>query len=169
MKAFFVFLSIIGIAVFLFWAGYRAVAAIRYDINCGGHLKRAADANTVEMAKVELDVALQYMENNNLKSGFTSILYNTPDEDIGFWYNNIKSARAELDKVNENTTQLERTNILMKLRETLLDSSDGSVSVTAPMGISVYPRNGILVTTCFFSLFVAIIGMIGAVIVWDNY
>ena len=93
------------------------------------------------MAKKELAVALNYMESNNLKSGYTSVIYQTPDEDIGFWYNNILASHDELSKVTEETTQLERSNLLIKLRETLLDKGESSESITCPDGISVYPHN----------------------------
>lgn len=41
-----------------------------------------------------------------------------------------------------NATQLERSNLLMKLRETLLDQGEnGKIVVTFPEGISIYPNN----------------------------
>jgi len=41
----------------------------QFDIHCGGHLKRAGDANTIEMASKELETAIQYMEVNGLTQG----------------------------------------------------------------------------------------------------
>lgn len=41
--------------------------------NVSGFLKRAADANTIELANQELTKALDYLEANNLTSGYTSI------------------------------------------------------------------------------------------------
>jgi len=112
-----------------------------FEKDCEGYLKRAADANTVEQAKKELTIAITYMEKHNLIEGYTSILYQTPDEDVAFWYNNIKSSREELSKVTGQTTPLEKTNILMKLRETLLDGGSEGDNVTIPSGISIYPYN----------------------------
>jgi ribosome recycling factor len=126
---------------FCVWAGLRIYNGIVYDIHCGGHLKRAADANTVDMAKKELAEVLKYLEDNKMTEGYTSVLWKTPSEDVGFWYQNLKSAKEELDKVTPETTQLERTNVLMKLRETLLDHGEKGDSVTAPGGISVFPSN----------------------------
>ncbi|MFA5135297.1 MAG: hypothetical protein WC505_05965 [Patescibacteria group bacterium] len=133
---------VMGLAalVLLIWGGVRAVCAIDFDQNCGGYLKRAADANTVETAHQELGKALKYIEAKHLTQGYTSVLWNTPDEDVGFWYHNLKSAQQELTKVTTTTTQLERSNLLLKLRETLLDK-DG---ITVPDGISVYPMNTFL-------------------------
>ena len=73
-KAFLV-LAIIATMVFGAWATIRIVAAVSFDMNCGQHLKRAADANSVEMAKEELEKAISYAESNNLTEGIVSIFY----------------------------------------------------------------------------------------------
>ena len=69
----------------------------------------------------------------------------------------------ELRSVDSSATQLERTNVLMKLRETLLDEGQG-VSVTAPSGITVFPFNAAfalwglasLVLACVFAVWLGI-------------
>ena len=107
--------------------------------NVGGYLKRAADSNTVETAKQELDKALDYLEKRKMTDGDTSVFYSTPETDIEFWYKNLKSSQEELAKVSSETSQLEKTNILMKLRETLLDHGDKGDDVTCPPRIEHYP------------------------------
>ena len=115
---------------------------ISLDQNCTGYLKRAADANTVETAKEQLQKAIHYLEQNNLTDGYTSVLWITPDEDIEFWYKNLKASEAELLKVDSTTSALEKTNLLMKLRETLLDHGDGGGDeLTYPDGLSRHPNN----------------------------
>lgn len=109
--------------------------------NCTGYLKRAANASTVEMAEKELGKSIQYLESNNLTEGYTSVLYKTPNDDIGFWYKNLKENHKELLKVDSTTSQLEKTNILMKLRETLLENNEHGDSLTKPNGLSRYPHN----------------------------
>jgi len=148
----------------LFWGTSRLVKSIIFTRNCEGYLKRAADANTVFQASKELNIAIEHMENNGLTEGYTSILYTTPDEDIEFWYNNIKSALTELQKVTEETTSLEKSNLLMKLRETLLDASgqDGKMVVTIPEGISVYPYN---ILFCCLGVF-SIVCLITSIRLW---
>jgi hypothetical protein len=146
--------SILFTVLFLAWCAVRTVAYIQYNRGCEGHLKRAADANTIALALEETKTAVDYMEFNQLTTGYTSVLYTTPDEDIGFWYRNIKSAMEELKTIKPDATQLEKTNVLMKLRETLLDEGK-STSITAPDGISIYPRNAFWA----FWLFVSEIGM----------
>ena len=134
--------AIIFTLLFLSWVFVRMVLSVQFDQNCGGYLKRAADSATIEIATKELDIALRYMEDHSLTSGYTSILYRTPDEDIAFWYTNIKAAHDELTTLPKEASPLERTNVLMKLRETLLDEDSKRFEITLPSGISVYPFNG---------------------------
>ncbi len=122
--------------------GLRINKSVIFKQNISGYLKRAADANTVELAKGELAKVIDYLEENNLTSGYTSVVWKTPDRDIEFWYKNLKASYEELEKINpdsENT--LERTNMLIKLRETLLDQGEKNEKVTVPDGLSVYPNN----------------------------
>lgn len=145
---------------FLFWFGARIVKGVLFDIRCTGHLKRAADANTVKLAEREMNTAVTYLRERGIIEGYTSILYRTPDEDVGFWYSNLSQSLVELQKIDENATQLEKSNVLMKLRETLLDSgSEGGVIITCPDGISVFPHN---VAYCLWGIFSAIIAIVGA-------
>ena len=129
-------------AMLLGWIGQRTVAYIQFDRKCAGYLKRAADSNTVEMAVGELSIAVQYATRHKLTTGYTSVLWTTPDEDVGFWYSNLTASLKELRSVKPDAGQLEKTNVLMKLRETLLDSGEkGSTVITVPNGITVYPNN----------------------------
>ncbi len=147
---------------FLVWGGTRKVADIQYSRYCGDHLKRAADANTVDLAITEMDTALTYIESHNLTQGYTNVLWTTPDCDMGFWYKNLTQARDELKAVKPETAMLERTNILMKLRETLLDhGSRGSESVTQPEGISIAPNN---LGYALWGWMSGLIGLVGAVL-----
>lgn len=118
---------------------------IQYDRYVDSYLKRAADANTVERAKEELSTALENIRDLNLDckpdTCYTSIFFTTPDEDIGFWYHNILDSYHELKKLDPEATHLEKSNTLIKLRETLLDNDKNGTKVTSPPGISVYPSN----------------------------
>ena len=136
------------------------VKAVNFNQDCKGYLKRASDANTVEIAKQELSTTINYLEKNNLMKGHTSVFYNTPDEDISFWYNNLKSSELELSKVNDSTSALEKTNLLMKLRETLLDSGEKSDYITVPYGLWRYPNNLLYGIIFWISLVSFIFGLI---------
>jgi hypothetical protein len=128
-------------AIFILILTVTIVKNIQLKQNCTGYLKRAADANTVESASKELNTAINYLEDNNLTSGYTSVLWRTPNEDVGFWYNNIKNASLELAKVDSTTSALERSNILIKLRESVLDHGEKGDHVSVPDGLARYPNN----------------------------
>ena len=155
--------------LFLVWGGVRIVESIQFDQNVEGYLKRAADANTVELARENLTIAVKYLEDKNFTSGYTSILWRTPDEDIGFWYKNLRDALDELHAVRVDASQLEKTNVLMKLRETLLDGGHGGeTEVTAPAGMSVYPNNAFYAWWGTLSFLLAA-GFVLAVAAEDNW
>lgn len=115
------------------------VKKVQLTQNVTGYLKHAADANTIPLAYQELSKAIKYVEANELTEGYTSIFYKTPSDDIGFWYQNLKASQAELQNLKP-TSALERTNVLMKLRETLTDSGERT-KVTYPRGLQLFPHN----------------------------
>ena len=134
------FISILLVILALIMPIMTTVKSIKFDQNCGGYLKQAADANSVELAEQRLNLAIDYIEEHNLTSGYTSVLWNTEDENIEYWYNNLKQCQKELAATKNNST-LENTNVLMKLRESLTDSDRNGTSLTIPFGISRYPHN----------------------------
>lgn len=127
----------VGCMVLLSWASVRIPKEVQVSIEITHRLKRAADANSIALATQELTAALKGIESRGLTAGYTSILWRTPDEDLGFWYENLRGALADLKSTPETVAALERSNVLMKLRETLLDGT----MVTRPDGVSVYPHN----------------------------
>jgi len=133
-------LSVLFAGIFLAFCITDIFKSYDFEIGCEGHLKRAADANTVELALSELDVAISYAEQKGLTSGSTSIFLQTPANDLGFWYQNLVASRNELRKLGPDAPMLVRTNMLMKLRETLLDKTQSGEKVTAPGDISVFPH-----------------------------
>jgi hypothetical protein len=132
-------LSVILILISLTLFGLRISKSIQFKQNVTGYLKRAADANTIDLAEKELSKVIHYLESNNLTTGYTSILWKTPDEDIDYWYRNLKASQLELQNL-QSESALEKTNVLIKLRETLLDVGKGT-KVTVPKGLYVYPNN----------------------------
>lgn len=116
------------------------VMAIEFKQQCSGYLKQAADANTVELASERIGMAIEYIESHNLTSGYTSVLWKTEDENIGYWYQNIKACQKELQDCKDGT-QLEKSNVLMKVRESLTDNGEKGTELTIPAGLSRYPNN----------------------------
>lgn len=145
-------LAVLALSIF----AIRISKSVSMKQNCTGYLKRAADANTVETAKEQLQKSIQYLEANNLTKGYTSVLWQTPDEDIDFWYKNLKASENELLKVDSTTASMEKTNLLMKLRETLLDNGEKGDNLTVPNGLSRYPNNGMWGILSLFAILIII-------------
>ena len=113
---------------------------IDFQQQCGGYLKQAADANTVELAQERLNLAVKYIEEKGYTTGYTSVFVKTEDENIGYWYQNIKACQHELDSAL-NGSQLEKSNVLMKVRESLTDNGEKGTELTIPSGLYAYPHN----------------------------
>ena len=152
-------LSIILVVLSLIVPVTLFVKDIQFTQQCEGYLKQAADANTVELASDRLDKAIKYAEDNGLTTGYTSVVYKTEDENIGFWYDNLKACQKEL-KSAINASQLEKSNVLMKVRESLTDEGEKGTDLTIPDGLYKYPNNAAWAIVEFISLFVFLGGLI---------
>lgn len=130
-----------------------------FNLNCTQYIKRAADSSSVETAKEELSKAISYAEEKGLTEGIVSIIWEQPKNDIGYWYQNLKNAYLELEKIPEDASQLESSNVLMRVRESLIDQTDSGTKVTIPDGIGLYPNNKV------YFVWDLILG-IGAFIMW---
>lgn len=140
MKKIFILLCVICIIIPFIVYGVAIVKTIQMDANCISYFEMAADANSAELAEKHLASGIKYLEENNLTEGNTKVFVYKPTKDLGLWYKNLKSAQAQLQELNskEELTELEESNALMKLRETLLNSKG---SVTHPFMISFYPSH----------------------------
>lgn len=137
-----VFLSFFMVLLGLIVPVTNIVMKIQFSQECGGYLKQAADANTPELALERINKALNYIEENNLTDGYTSVLWRTEADNVGYWYLNIKACQRELGKCLYGS-QMEKSNVLMKVRESLTDNGDKGTELTIPPGISRYPNNAI--------------------------
>lgn len=145
-------LIIVAVAIF----GFRVSKKIDFKQNVSGYLKRASNANTIDLAEQELSRSIKYLEDKNITTGYTSVIYQTPDEDVDFWFRNLKASQHELQSLTASSA-LEKTNVLMKLRETLQDT---------PKGISAFPDNRLW---AILMLIAVIGGFIGAILLTIEY
>ncbi len=146
---------VISLFVLIIMLSTLTYQSIIFDIEIGGHMNRAANANTIELATQEMNIVVQNMEKRGMTEGYTSIIYKTPDEDVGYWYNNMNDSLTELMSVNPNATKLEKSNVLMKLRESL--TTDGKIVV--PPGIERFPYNALFAV---YNLIIIIVTFWGA-------
>lgn len=131
------------VVLYLFWIPsficfiWFIVLNIKFDKDCAGYLEQVANANSNELALKSIDKAIKFIEENELTEGYTSILYRTESDNVGFWYENIKSCQKELSE-SLDSSQLEKSNILLKVRESLM-TNKGELII--PRGITRYPHN----------------------------
>lgn len=135
------FIALLCLLAFAILGAVKFYQGILFTQECGGYLKRAADASSVEVAVTELGTAIAYMEKQGLTEGYTSVIYKTPDEDVGFWYTNLKQAHADLALLPEDSAKLEQSNMLMKLDGTVMERGKIGDQITAPAGIAIFPHN----------------------------
>lgn len=135
-----IFLTVVCIIVPIIVYGTAIINTIQFNSQCISYFRMASDANSVELAEKYINIGIEYLEKNNLTNGTTHIFIYNPTNDLGLWYENLKSAQRQLHELNskEDLTELEESNALMKLRETLLDNEG---SVTHPAMITFYPNH----------------------------
>ena len=152
-----ILLMLFSFASFVAWGAVRTAKAIQFNQSCIQYIKRAADASSVELAKEELGKVIEYCDKNGLTEGTVSIIMRQPKNDVGYWYKNLTTAYAELDSLSSEASSVERTNMLMKIRETLTDVDESGVEITHPDGISIYPNN----VGYFLWAILSFLGMVG--------
>ncbi len=150
----FVFLGFLTITVF--FIAIPGCQVIKFNVGCESYLKSASDDPSIELAKIDLDIALKYLEVNGLTNGYSYIFVKNRQSDIGFWYNRLKIARMDLDNIPDDASGLETSNVLMKLRETILDTE----GVMCPDGISWYPYQRIMLFFMITGLFLILLDLV---------
>ena len=134
MKTILISLSIV---LFVLCLGYGTYKNVVFDYQCKEYLSLAANANSIELAKTNLDKAIQYIEQNQLTSGNTAFFIKGPSTDLTSWYANLKACQKEVWTMDvKKGTVLEETNLLMKLRESLM--SEGLIII--PENIALHPN-----------------------------
>ncbi len=135
--------------------GWYQGREMAFNRDCKAHLKRAADATSVDLAKQELRTALDYIEAHGMTYGYATLFYYTPENDLRFWHQNLEQAWTDLTSLPKDATELERSNMLLKLRETILDHDKDGETVTSPGKAFLHPHISI------FAWFLCIFGALG--------
>jgi len=150
MRSLGILLIVIGIGI----CSIPIVRNIQFDIGCGGYLKSSADACTVDLAKGELDTAIKYLDEHKLNYGYSHLIIKNRQVDVGYWYSRLVAARNDLDTITGEASNLEKSNMLMKLRETLCDEGERGTKVTLPPHIELFPYQWVICISAVLSLFV---------------
>jgi hypothetical protein len=143
------------------WACCRIYHGVTFNQECGGYLENAAHAGTVMMALPAMDQAVSYLQSHRMTAGYTSLMWKTQDENVGYWYSNLVAARDDLDRIaQEKFSPLEESNVLMKLHQVLKVESGGGSTVRVPQGISMSPHNGAFFAWGLIGFLMAFLGSI---------
>lgn len=139
-KSIYILLCTICVIVPCIVYGSAIFKSVNMNANCISYFELAANASNVKLAEKHISTGIKYLEENDLTDGNTKVLVYKPTNDLGLWYENLKLAQTQLQELNakEELTELEESNALMKLRETLLNAEG---SVTHPTMISFYPSH----------------------------
>ncbi len=151
------FICILACISFLLWGTQRTLNGIDFEKKCQSYLQIVSNANSIELAKQRLAVAIKYCEDKKLTEGYTNIFYQTQDENIEAWYINLKASLANLDSIPPNADKLLVSNVLIKFQKSLTHTDSDKTIVTFPDGISIYPNNKLYFWWCTISVIIAII------------
>lgn len=143
------------------------VRQIDRRVTCTGYLDRAANANTAKLACEQLDRAIVEIEHRGWTNGSTRVFFNYPQCDLGYWYQNLVAARAELRALPEMVSALEQSNLLMKLRETLTEQGEHGSKLIVPPMLNFYPSQMFWFLWWFIGSALAVLLGIYARIVWE--
>lgn len=136
---------LIGLALWiplLLWGGCRFYQEVIFNQQCEGYLENAAHASTVMMVPA-MDEAVGYLKSHGMTQGYTSIFWQTQDENVGYWYSNLVAARDDLNRiVQQKLSPLEESNVLIKLHEAIKVQGKEGSSVRVPQGLPIAPHNG---------------------------
>lgn len=142
---------------------------VMFNIDCGGHMELAAKANSISLAQQEMRMVVKYLEDHNLTKGNTAVLWNTPQQDLNFFYNNMKASLEELERIEDDSSSLDKSNVLMKLRETLTETSGkGSEKMCVPFGITRAPHQVLFIIWAVISAVMLVVGVITFLIGLEN-
>ena len=137
--------TIFGIITIMYIAG-AIISTIYFRVKCETPLRKAALAETIPEAKVNLDKAIQFVEQNQLTTGYSSLFFKEDEYNITKWYATLKSAQSEIDILYvKGYDQVEELDALIALLIKLTDIPENKQCVFlndivfVPTGIQFVP------------------------------
>ncbi|MFC3813303.1 hypothetical protein [Lacihabitans lacunae] len=128
---------LILICILIYRSRYQKESILNQKVT--NNLTKAVNASTKEIASEELTKTLTYLKSKKLTKGFTSIMWKTKNEDIGYWYENLEASKRKLQP-QKSANRLENTLALKKLNEAIMDTGKKTRPIV-PEGLAVYPNN----------------------------
>lgn len=157
-------ISVLLAMPFFGWAITRIVKNQEFDNNATYYIDGASKAKDIKSACEQINIANDYLVNNGLTSGYTSIISRTPDEDLFVFYQDIDKKMKYFCLTKDYTD--ESYIILYQKYVDMREMKPHDISV--PPGISIYPYNLLYLIWMFVSIVMAIISIIGIVTFIDE-
>ena len=129
------------------WIGAKRNAD--FNVFCAQHVERAARSNSIDAARDEIGMAISWLEEKKMVEGYSGVVYQSPSNDIGYWYKNLKEVHARLGGTSGKEVKheislggsqmnlVESSIVLERVQTSLLDK-EGTLRV--PTFISLYPN-----------------------------
>ena len=159
-------LAIAFVVCFFGICGWGCVEIVQFDTNCGDYVRRAAYAKDITAAKDSLGQAISYLESNGMTEGSTGVFIETPENDIGYWYESLKSAYKTLNEISDDASLLEKSNVLMQVKESLLTPQGNLI---APKEIALFPYNALELWSFIVSGMLALIFAVSAILIYKKH
>lgn len=130
---------VLPFTVFVFICLWTAGNNWYFSMRVTEELKLAADASTLETASDRIGRALDYLETHDKTEGHSHLLVESPENDVGHWYKNLKDAKSKADTIlaDPDATDESRDLALVQIRKALVD---GSEIVTQPPYMGIFPH-----------------------------
>lgn len=160
----------VGLGLFLFWSVLRITAGIQYNQTIGSEIYSATTAATPQEAESHLANAINMAKDRGYTHGNTGILFTYSDNDVGIWYNRLVSSDVVLKSLIENSkSELEVSNTMMRVHESLTAVGKEGSEARSPDGISVFPNNVAYAWLCLLSIVLMLVGGVVFIFIMDNY
>lgn len=160
MHRFFVVLFAISLGSVIACGFTYAILAVNCRAGITDSLREAAQSQTPEDAILHLNSVIEYMEENELTYGYTSIV--TPDEteNLETWYKKVVSVRDQIDNMPDSISIYEKAAFVSFVMGNIVSCRQCNFYSRAPEGISVYPYNKLLSRIFLFSTIICFVSAI---------
>jgi hypothetical protein len=134
-------LALQGVLGFAFsvWVDFQ------FSQNFSSHLDRAAHAPSIKVAHQELKQVEDYLVTNNLTTGNSSTFYDVNQNDLAYFYGNVKDSTAQLAELEKSgdSTSVNSSNELMRIEGTFKVKGEKGESLRTPESLSHAPNQRI--------------------------
>ena len=165
-------LGLMCILVGLFFTALACIPIVKgivFNRDCGAYLERASQAPTPDIARVSLDKALAYLNENHMTEGNTYIIIPSPNDTLEWLYSRVSQARKVLDEITVKSTPLEVSNVMIRMKDSISEQGESGEHVILPVHVALWPYQLFwIVVSSVMSLLAITFFLIGFSVVEDR-